>query len=86
MSCKGMNGWKDRERNENKRAEQKRQKWFCTGTEKRCDIYRNKKKNETRMRKLSLLGTLLEKIRGVERFGKKRVTERKREYCVCVLR
>lgn len=79
-----MDGRIEREMRTKEQSRKDKKKWFCTGTKRRHVTFTEIKKNETRTRKLSLLGTLLEKIRGVERFGgKKRVTERKRGYCVC---
>ncbi len=72
------NGWMKREMR-TKEQSSKDKKWFCKGTEKRCDIYRNERWNRDEER---VSWEPLEDTRGGELWGKKMYRERKREYCV----
>lgn len=78
-----MDGRIEREMRTKEQSRKDKKKWFCTGTKRRDVTFTEIKKNETRTRKQSLLGTLLEKIRGVERFGKKGL-QREKEDIVCM--
>ncbi len=74
------NGWMKREMR-TKEQSSKDKKWFCKGTEKRCDIYRNTRWNRDEERVSWEHSS--RRYEGWRALGEKNVQrERKREYCV----